>query len=1032
MKLKKALSLFISFLSFLFLFYTVNSFARDTDLYTGGGTGVEPNILIIFDNSGSMDDEIDTEVEYDPNTTYPADPDYPTIVSTRVYENRYGNWFNPLRVFAETVDGVDCNKAKDFLNLYGGPYIGPTQSSWWGSGCTGSQKTLATGNWLNFYLTNGGIVGKAKKIDIAKKVIKDFLGTIEGVRVGLMIFNYSEGGKIQTYITELTDDARAGLIADVNAINASTWTPLAETLYEAGLYYQGKPSKFNSPINYSSTMPIQYYCQRNYVILMTDGISTEDRNSILGTAIGDQDGDKREPGMKNDPKYGSNGSDYLDDVAKYLYDNDLHSTYQGKQNVITYTIGFAIDPSDPDTTKAYSLLQRAATYGHGKFFIATSGSSLADSFTTILGEILSKTSSFVAPIVPVSKLERTMAGDNIYLAFFKPIQSRMWSGNIKKYGVQQTTDPTQSLQVGDILDVNGSKALDPKGEFYPDSRSYWTITSADGGEVEKGGVGEILRNRTTARKIYTYFGTNNDLTHSSNAFTKTNSSITFSLLGVSTAEDKDKVVDYVHGYDPYDDNGNGLTTDKRDWILGAFLHSRPFIIHYGPNPTDPSVIYAGSNDGMLHAFLDSNGEELWGFIPPSLLGRLKDLRNDSPGDYVDGSPRVYLSYDASGNLNQAILIFGLRRGGNKYYALDVTDPYTPKYLWKIDPDTMSQFAEMGESWSSPVIGKIASGTGYQWVAFIGGGYDEGQDDDINPPADDRGRAIYVVNVLTGALVWRYSYAENTAMTYSIPSDITKLDMDGDGKVDRLYVGDTNARMWRFDIGNADSFDPWTGRIIFQSNPDTSTKRKIFYAPDVTFEEGYESLFFGTGDREHPKETKETDRLYMVKDKSSGSTLKEQDLVDVTEYYSKTQEEQASMLNDIKTDSGWYAKLEDSGEKCLATPVVFQKTAYYTTFSPTFGIETDPCFVGEGTARLYAMKYDTGEAVFNLDVTNDVGGTVIKRSDRSMVIGTAIPSGVIVTIIRGTATGYVGVGGGVFSPQLKSTRSLVPLHWKLVF
>jgi type IV pilus assembly protein PilY1 len=1026
MKLKKALLLFISF---PFLFYTVNSFARDTDLYVGGGTGVEPNILIIFDNSGSMNDAIDTEVEYDPNTTYPASSKYPTIVSTKVYENRYGDWFNPLRVFKDSISLVECSKARDFLTTKGGPYIGPTNST-----CRWTNKTLATGNWLNFYLANDGIVGKAKKIDIAKKVIKNFLGTIDGVRVGLMIFNYSEGGKIHTYITELTDDARAGLIADVDAINASTWTPLAETLYEAGLYYQGKASYFNSNTNYSTTMPIQYYCQRNYVILMTDGISTEDRNSILGTAIGDQDNDRREPpGASQDPKYGSNGSDYLDDVAKYLYDNDLHSTYQGKQNVITYTIGFAIDPIDKDTTKAYDLLQRTATHGHGKFFIATSGSSLADSFTTILGEILSKTSSFVAPIVPVSKLERTMAGDNIYLAFFKPIQSRMWSGNIKKYGVAQVNDPSKDILAGDILDVSGSKALDSKGEFYPGSQSYWTITSADGGEVEKGGVGEILRNRTTAREIYTYFGTNNDLTHSSNAFTKTNSSITSSLLGVSTTEDKDKVVDYVYGYDPYDDNGNGSTADKRDWILGAFLHSRPFIIHYGPNPTDPSVIYAGSNDGMLHAFLDSNGEELWGFIPPNLLGRLKDLRSDSPGDYVDGSPKAYLSYDVSGNLNQAILIFGLRRGGNKYYALDVTDPYTPKYLWKIDPDTMNQFAEMGESWSSPVIGKIASGTGQQWVAFIGGGYDEGQDDDINPPADDRGRAIYVVDVLTGALVWRYSYAENTVMTYSIPSDITKLDMDGDGKVDRLYVGDTNARMWRFDIGNTDDrADSWTGRIIFQSNPDTSAKRKIFYPPDVTFEEGYELLFFGTGDREHPKEIKETDRLYAVKDKGSGSTLKDQDLIDVTEYYSKTQEEQASMINGIKTKSGWYTTLGDSGEKCLATPVVFQKTAYYTTFSPTFGSVTDPCFVGEGTARLYALKYDTGEAAFNLDVTNDVGGTVIKRSDRSMVIGTAIPSGVIITIIRGTATGYVGVGGGVFSPQLKSTKSLVPLHWKLVF
>jgi len=155
-------------------------------------------------------------------------------------------------------------------------------------------------------------------------------------------------------------------------------------------------------------------------------------------------------------------------------------------------------------------------------------------------------------------------------------------------------------------------------------------------------------------------------------------------------------------------------------------------------------------------------------------------------------------------------------------------------------------------------------------------------------------------------------------------------------------------------------------------------------------------------------------------------------VNVTNYYSLTQAEQAAMINDIKTMSGWYITLEDSGEKCLATPVVFQKVAYYTTFAPTFGSSDDPCFVGEGTARVYALKYTSGEAVFNMDLTNDTSGTVIAKSDRSKVVGTAIPSGVIITVIGGEATAYIGVGGGVYSPQLFSRKTLIPFHWKLVF
>ena len=48
-----------------------------------------------------------------------------------------------------------------------------------------------------------------------------------------------------------------------------------------------------------------------------------------------------------------------------------------------------------------------------------------------------------------------------------------------------------------------------------------------------------------------------------------------------------------------------------------------------------------------------------------------------------------------------------------------------------------------------------------------------------------------------------------------------------------------------------------------------------------------------------------------------------------------------------------------------------------------------------------------------------------------LIGTAIPSGVIITFIRGLAVGYAGVGGGVYTPTLPSTRSLVPIQWKIV-
>ena len=157
------------------------------------------------------------------------------------------------------------------------------------------------------------------------------------------------------------------------------------------------------------------------------------------------------------------------------------------------------------------------------------------------------------------------------------------------------------------------------------------------------------------------------------------------------------------------------------------------------------------------------------------------------------------------------------------------------------------------------------------------------------------------------------------------------------------------------------------------------------------------------------------------------------MVNVTNFYSLSGAQQASTLNDIKTYYGWYIILDQKeGEKCLSTPVVYYKTAHFTSFSPSSGATTDPCFLGEGTATHYAVNYGTGEAVFNLDLTNDVGGTVKGKSDRSVIIGTAIPSGVVITMIGGKVTAYIGVGGGVYKPTLSSSKSLFPLNWKLVF
>ncbi len=90
---------------FLCLFFTLAAFAADTDLYIGGGSAVEPNLLIIFDNSGSMGDppgEI-AFCEYDPSFNYPIPASQPSLTDStinKVYKKSGSNWF-PLSKYKD-------------------------------------------------------------------------------------------------------------------------------------------------------------------------------------------------------------------------------------------------------------------------------------------------------------------------------------------------------------------------------------------------------------------------------------------------------------------------------------------------------------------------------------------------------------------------------------------------------------------------------------------------------------------------------------------------------------------------------------------------------------------------------------------------------------------------------------------------------------------------------------------------------------------------------------------------------------------
>lgn len=1049
--------------------------------------------------------------------------------------------------------------------------------------CSNSSQShyYATGNWIDLYglvSSDNPPTGGATEVcttenetknNIAEKVVSDLIQNTDGVNFGLMRFNGSNGGIFmnktvdgQNYETTIKDmDAihhdtttnRTALINIVSDMPHSGYTPLGETLYESMRYFAGATKDFGGSGTYTS--PIEASCQPNYIIVITDGMAT--RDSGVPTLPGCNGDD-----CDSDNNSGDGVDDSLDDVAYYLYHTDLSDAYTGTQNAKTYTIGFGDVGGDAD---AVQLLQdtadngQGASPGTGKSYLADSYQELSAAFSAIIGEVQNVSSAFVAPVVPTSPENKVYSGQRIYLGFFKPKTNGNWLGNLKKFGLDDD---------GTVLDANGHDATDANGAFLPESVSYWG-TSTDAGNVEEGGIGDILSARdASTRNIYTYTGASLNLNDSTNVFSKTNVAITATSLGVATDTIKDGVIDYVYGYDTYDEDIDGDVTEQRDWIMGDILHSKPAIQSYKSfaltDETDTTenqtVIFVGSNDGQLHAFRDADGVELWSFIPPSVLPNLQNLGHNDIHEYVmDGSPILYVvDQDNDGNIgpgpetddtdptgvtdngtnDKVILLVGMRRGGGIdkldptlsrgfYYALDVTIPTSPKFLWQLDSSTAG-FGELGEAWSDPVIGKIRLGGTDRIVAFISAGYDNNEDlrfgdnqlfpdtttattstilatadsgdissvgssSQVNP----KGRGIYIlelasINSTTGVTtahtspqkLWEYVYIDpnDTAAhpvghnpTYSFVSSIAPLDYDFDGYIDRLYAGDTGGNMWRFDIAAKDNMSTWSGTKIFSANPSNvaisdenpeTNGRKIFYRPSIVQEPGYVGVYFGTGDRAHPLNQANIDRMYAVYDRGITTTKTEANLVNTTEDNLQAGNPTAdpadlstctltntsvgcTLQNLYNTDYyGWFIKLDqDAGEKALANPLVYNKVAYFTTFTPNV-VTDDPCLSGNlGVGKLYAVNYKTAEAVFNFDTTNDVAdnnsyadnenerakgsgsGEILRRSDRSKTMGSGIPSGAVI-VVRGdgTSSALVGCGGGLCGGETKDGGAIIPMYW----
>lgn len=940
--------------SLLGLTISMSVFAEDIELYVNHDveTDENPRVLMIFDTSGSMAWDV-----VDGGQCY------------RRYQN--GQFYTS-----------DCFKSQTYFNY--------TQQ------CYKSVNGYAQA------------VCEDSRLLVAKNAVSQLITDNDDIDFGLMRFKESSGG----YVLARLGANKNTLLNEVDDLPASGATPLTETLWEAYRYITGQNLDFGygvnnrdkaadasgtykSPFKKEAGDPLR--CDNSInIILMTDGDPTNDsgRNNYIQTVHNNLFSDSA-PFVTGDYS-----DSYLVALAKIIHgtNNTKVDLYSDTSDVLdtgrVFTIGFGTGMSDG----GIDLLEKAASVGGGQYLEARTSEALSEALKNTISRIREVNDSFSSPSVASNNVDQTRSRDAIYFAMFYPETGARWRGNLKKLKVSGSQ----------IVDSKGLSALDESGLIDESARTFWLPSDelADGNLVAQGGVNLHLTTLDSdSRNLYT---------DNQGSIVNFNTSVVSDILNLvdnNPLSLSSNDIKWAMGIDVDDEDADGSSVDQRKDIFGDPLHSKPVAIDYG---NDDIRVLIGTNAGFLHMFKDSDDSvsESWAFIPSALYNIIEPLRENQADTKVygmDGPISIYFDnknlnsdglndgiIDASGD-DKVWAFAGMRRGGKNYYGLDITNPNIPKKLWDAPIEGgKGDFKELAQTWSKPQIAYIKA-FGDKPLLVFGAGYDTNKDAAIRSE-DNIGRGIYIVEAETGKRVWALTPDINGFKgKHSIAANITTLDSDYDGYIDRIYAADTGGDIWRVDMPGSNTSEFSHFKLAELGSNKATEDRRFFYKPLVArtiyskvsestvngstvitrLDTPYDAIVIGSGNRSKPTGTNEKDQLFMIRDENTVSksyktnapdTIVPADLMQMNSDPFGNALDDVDDFVDLEVDlakfNGWRYEL-GTGEKSLAAATVVGGVAYFTSFTPASDTSTEnQCSLSGGGGSLYAFHLHYGTKVYD--------------------------------------------------------------------
>ncbi|MEO6080399.1 MAG: PilC/PilY family type IV pilus protein [Steroidobacteraceae bacterium] len=514
-----------------------------------------------------------------------------------------------------------------------------------------------------------------------------------------------------------------------------------------------------------------------------------------------------------------------------------------------------------------------------------------------------------------------------------------------------------------------------------------------------------------SRSIYTHIPTDNVL-------------VSFAYANLSSAQKtamgSTTVVDYIRGDRTLEKVNGGTFRTRANGLLGDIVNSTPIFVSK-PNPTlynasmgfpgastyagfasakatRTGVIWVGANDGMLHGFNASNGQEIFAFVPKTAIAN--GLAAYSTPNYVhkyfvDGEIAIADVYDGANW--RTILVGTLGRGGPGAFALDVTNPVAGSggitLLWDKDG---TDIPGLGKNLGKPVIAQTASGV---WQVLIGNG-----------PGSSTGTAkLIAINVLTGAT----TTVNTDGVTTNGLSAVLARDSNGDRFADTIYAGDLKGRLWKItDVAGTPA-----AATIFTAVDPSAVAQPITAAPLSGKDPatGITWVFFGTGKFFHDTDigNTQTQTWYGIQDTgvvpTRALTLAQRSVVNYA-YDSTTTVRTVTLpsAGDMTGKLGWYIDLPSTGERMVVSNQFQGGALIGTTRIPDGSNVCKPTGKGFIMAinpftggRLAKTFFDlNGDGLFNDSDKVVIGGTATTLS------GLGFDDGANAPIFLSTSTGSI--------------------------